>query len=335
MLRCARVVALLALVAAMSTATEDVTGKVCIITGASSGVGALAAKTFAKAGLKVVLTARRVEKLETLAEEIIAAGGEATFTQMDVTDDAAVKNAFDFAKVTYGGVDFVFANAGYNGNVIKPLVDKPADEITQNLLINTAGAIYTLRHAVTAFKERGGGTIVFSSSIFAHQNYQSQRALVKMGFAGGGALAYNAAKAGVDAVNRGAGQFLDEGVNSYSLQIAATLTEMSIRSAAQASEAFNADVDVAGFGAANPIFDTIGDPVHVGEVVLALFDGSSAWKPGQTIIVDNDGTADAAMWTRYVDQPLDTPSALPDKKEAQAWLRDVKGMPYKARSNEL
>lgn len=323
------------LVASLGTAAEDMKGKVCIITGSSSGVGASAARTLAKAGFRVVLTARRVEKLKTLADEIIASGGEAAFTQMDVTDDVAVKKAFDFANVTYGGVDFVFANAGYNGNVIKPLVDKSAEEITQNLLINTAGAIFTLRHAVSAFRERGGGTIVFSSSIFAHQNYQSQRALAKLGFAGGGALAYNAAKAGVDAVNRGAGQFLDEGIKSFSLQIGATLTEMAVRSAQQASEAFNAEVDPSGFGATNPIFDTIGDPVHVGQVVLALFDGSSAWKPGQTIIVDNDGTADAAMWSQYVDQPMDTPSALPDKSDARAWLRDVKGMPYKARSNEL
>lgn len=302
--------------------------KVCLVTGASSGVGAEAVQTFAKAGFQVVLTARREDQLKRLTSNIIAAGGDAAYKVVDVTDDKQVQAAFDFAEEKYGGVDFVFANAGYNGNVLLPLADKPANEIVQNLMVNTCGTIFTLRSAVPALQKRGGGAIVFTSSIFAHQNYKSQGAMAAAGFGGGGALVYNAAKAAIDTVSRNAGQFAGDGIRSYSLQIGAFDTEMSQNSAKQASAAFGQEIPVDAFGANNPIFDTVGKAVHVGEVALALFDGTSEWQPGQTILVDNDGTADASHWTRALDAPLDTPSGLPTKEMAKQWLRDVRGKPY-------
>jgi len=311
-----------------SKSVDEISQQVCLITGASSGVGAEAAKTFAKAGMRVVLTARREDKLKELVAEITAAGGRAAYILLDVSDNSQVEEAFAFAEKTFGGVDFVFANAGFNGNVLLPLTDKPAEEISQNLMINTAGAIHTLRSAVPAFRKRGGGAIVFTSSIFAHQNYKSQAAMAAAGFAGGGALVYNAAKAAIDAVNRNAGQFASENIRSYSLQIGAFDTEMSRNSAKQASAAFGADVPVTAFGANNPIFDTVGDAVHVGQVALALFDGSSAWQSGQTIVVDNDGTADAAAWTSAVDAPLSTDTGLPTKEAGKALVRDIAGRPY-------
>jgi len=302
--------------------------KVCLITGASSGVGAEAAQTFAKAGIQVVVTARREDRLKELVSQIVAAGGDAAYKTLDVSDSSQVQAAFDFAEERYGGVDFVFANAGYNGNVLLPLVEKPAEEIVNNLMINTCGAIFTLRSAVPALKKRGGGAVVFTSSIFAHQNYKSQAVMAANGFGGGGALVYNAAKAAIDTVSRNVGQFTGDGIRSYSLQIGAFDTEMSQNSAKQASAAFGQEIPVEAFGANNPIFDTVGKAVHVGEVALALFDGSSNWQPGQTILVDNDGTADASHWTSLMDAPSGNDSGLPTKEEAQKFLRDVRGKPY-------
>jgi len=267
--------------------------------------------------------------------EITDAGGVAAYTLLDVSDNSQMQAAFEFAENKFGGVDFVFANAGYNGNVLLPLTDKPAEEISQNLMINSAGAIHTLRSAVQAFRKRGGGAIVFTSSIFAHQNYKSQAAMAAAGFGGGGALAYNAAKAAIDTVSRNAGQFAGENMRSYSLQIGAFDTEMSRNSAKQASAAFGAEVSVAAFGANNPIFDTIGDAVHVGKVALALFDGSSAWQPGQTIIVDNDGTADASAWTSAMDAPLSNATGLPTQEIGKTLLRDVAGRPYSHNESSL
>ncbi len=86
-------------------------GEVIIITGASSGIGATTARLLASRGAKVVLGARREDKLKTLAEEIRAAGGEAVYQVLDVTkqaDNAIVK----LAKDSFGKVDVIFLNAG-------------------------------------------------------------------------------------------------------------------------------------------------------------------------------------------------------------------------------
>lgn len=310
------------------SAAADVSGKVCLVTGASSGIGADAARTFAKAGVKVVLTARREDELRKVVDTIRSEGGDAAYVLVDVTDDKQVQAAFDFAQQRYGGVDFVFANAGYNGNAPMPLTRKPESEIKDVVLINTVGALFTLRHAVSSFKKRGGGAIVFTSSILAHQNYKSSEAMAKMGLGGGGSIAYQAAKAGVDMVSRAAGQYSPVGVRSYSLQVSYTDTEMLRSTARQASKALGAEIPASTFGSNNIFFDTPADATHVGRVALALFDESSAWRPGQVIIVDNDATADASAWTAAYDRPLDTPSGLPSREEARKLMRDVKGRPY-------
>jgi len=299
--------------------------KVCVVTGASSGVGAAAAETFASAGIQVVLSARREDRLKELVEKIVAAGGEAVYKVTDVTKADEVQALFDFAVETYGGVDYVFSNAGYNGSILTPLTQKTEDEIVQILMINTAGCIFTLKSAVPVLKQRGGGAIVFTSSILGHSNYKSQGVLAAIGMGGGGALVYAASKAAVDMISRSAGQFVGDGIRSYSLQIGAFDSEMSRTSAEQLSQAIGQEVPVESFGTSNPICDTLGKAEEVGKVALALFDGTSAWKPGQTILVDNDLTADAAAWTCALDAPLDTDSGLPTKEMARELARDLKG----------
>jgi len=307
---------------------------VCLITGASSGVGAEAAKFLAKNGIRVVLTGRRESKLQELVSEIVSAGGVAAHHVVDVRIGEQVQAAFDFAEKEFGGVDYVFANAGCNGNVVAPLAGKPDEEISDNLMTNAGGAIFALRSAIPAFQKRKGGAIVFTSSIFAHQNPKSIAALAEKGFGGGGAIAYNASKAAVDAVSRNAAQFKSDNIRSYCLQIGAYNTEMSQNSAKQASDAFGQEVPVTAFGANNPLFDTVGDPVHLAEVVLSLFNGTSEWQPGQTIVVDNDGTADASNWTKFLDAPADTENGLPSRTDAQQFLRNVSGKPYTSNVND-
>lgn len=91
--------------------------KVVIITGASSGIGEATAKLLASQGAKIVLGARREDRLEQIADEIAAAGGEAVFQALDVTrqdeNDAIVK----LAKDRFGKVDVMFLNAGLMPNI--------------------------------------------------------------------------------------------------------------------------------------------------------------------------------------------------------------------------
>jgi len=91
----------------------ELPGKTAIVTGASGGLGASFARALAKAGARVVLAARRLEKLEALAAEIEAAGGEALAVEMDVTDPASVEAAFATVQDTLGTpADIIVNNSG-------------------------------------------------------------------------------------------------------------------------------------------------------------------------------------------------------------------------------
>jgi len=96
----------------MNETMFDVSGKVALITGASSGFGAHFAKLLAAHGAKVVVAARRTDRLESLVADIKANGGQAHAVPLDVTDSISVKTAFDSAEEVFGIVDIVSNNAG-------------------------------------------------------------------------------------------------------------------------------------------------------------------------------------------------------------------------------
>lgn len=90
----------------------DLTGHVALVTGASSGLGEHFAKVLAEAGAKVIVAARRVDRLEALVAKIKSAGGEAAAVAMDVTDPASVAKGFDDAEKFFGVADILINNAG-------------------------------------------------------------------------------------------------------------------------------------------------------------------------------------------------------------------------------
>ncbi|MCW8277307.1 SDR family oxidoreductase [Pseudomonas sp. PCH199] len=104
----------------------SLTGKTVFVTGASSGIGAHLARVASGAGARVVLGARRVQRLQQLAEDIREAGGEALAVALDVTDRDSVEAAFDAAEIVFGVVDVVLNNAGI-GNGQRVLEISEAD----------------------------------------------------------------------------------------------------------------------------------------------------------------------------------------------------------------
>lgn len=100
--------------------------KVVIITGASSGIGEATAKLLASKGAKIVLGARREDKLKALTEEIQSAGGQATYRVTDVVNPEDSKQLVQLAQDTFGGVDVIFLNAGIMPN--SPLSQLKTDE---------------------------------------------------------------------------------------------------------------------------------------------------------------------------------------------------------------
>lgn len=90
----------------------DLTGKIAVVTGASSGLGADAARAYAKAGANVALLARRQDKLEALAQELRAEGIDALPVGCDVTDEASIEKAIETVIDHFGRIDILLNNAG-------------------------------------------------------------------------------------------------------------------------------------------------------------------------------------------------------------------------------
>lgn len=151
-------------------AAFDLTGRVALVTGASSGLGRRFALALAAAGAKVALGARRTDRLDSLAEEIVAARGSALSVAMDVTSEASIMAAFDAAEAGLGPVDTVFANAGINHQALA--TDLSAAALDEMLAVNVRGVFLTAREGARRMmaagsRESGRGRIVIISSIGA------------------------------------------------------------------------------------------------------------------------------------------------------------------------
>lgn len=148
----------------MSDSCFDVTGKVALVTGASSGFGAHFAKLLASYGARVVVAARRVDRLEMLVGEIKAEGGDALAVPLDVTKADSVTAAFDAAQDVYGVVDVLSNNAGVV--VSKFAVDLDEDSWDFMMDTNLKGAWLVAREAGTRMIGAGKqGSIVNTASI--------------------------------------------------------------------------------------------------------------------------------------------------------------------------
>lgn len=138
-------------------------GKVAIITGASRGIGAAAARVFAAAGAKVVLAARDEPALIAIAQEIQDGGGEALVVATDVADAGAVQRLVERTVNEFGRLDAAFNNSG-SGHAPAPLADLALEDFDEALSLNVRGVFLCMKHEIPAMLEGGGGAIVNNSS---------------------------------------------------------------------------------------------------------------------------------------------------------------------------
>jgi NADP-dependent 3-hydroxy acid dehydrogenase YdfG len=140
--------------------------KVILITGASSGIGEATARTLAASGHKVVLGARRTERLEKIVAEIRAAAGVAEFRALDVADRADVNAFVDFANAKFGRVDVIFNNAGVMP--VSPMNALKVEEWDRIIDVNIKGVLNGIAAVLPIMERQGSGHIINTASTGAH-----------------------------------------------------------------------------------------------------------------------------------------------------------------------
>lgn len=140
-------------------------GKVALITGAASGIGAATARRFAREGCRVLIVDRRGDAAASTAATIRAAGDEASAFAADVTDSAQVRAMIEQALASYGKLDILHCNAGI---LIPGAVDQLAEEAwATTIAVNLTGTFLCAKYAIPALRQSGQGAILITSSVSA------------------------------------------------------------------------------------------------------------------------------------------------------------------------
>ncbi|WP_303409708.1 SDR family oxidoreductase [Pontibacter coccineus] len=179
--------------------SNSMKGKIIVITGASSGLGAETARHLAAQGAFVALGARRADRIESLAEEINKNGGSAVAVATDVTKREQVQKLVDAAVKQFGRVDVILNNAGIMP--LSPMERLNVDEWDQMIDVNLKGVLYGIAAALPYMKSQKSGHIINVSSVAGHKVFH-------------GSAVYSATKFGVRALSEG----LRQEVKAYNIR---------------------------------------------------------------------------------------------------------------------
>jgi NADP-dependent 3-hydroxy acid dehydrogenase YdfG len=147
--------------------SNNIEGKVVVITGASSGLGEATARLLSAQGASVVLGARRVDRLQSLADELTGSGGKAIAITTDVTHCEQVKRLVDGAVQAYGRIDVMINNAGLMPQ--SPLERLKIDEWNRMIDVNIKGVLYGIAAARPYMQQQNAGDIINVSSVAGHK----------------------------------------------------------------------------------------------------------------------------------------------------------------------
>ncbi|RDZ28197.1 SDR family oxidoreductase [Lysobacter silvisoli] len=246
--------------------TARLQGKVAIVTGASSGIGRASALCFAREGASVVLSARGADRLAAVAAEIESAGGQAIAVAGDVRDEAHAQALVRTAQQRYGGLDIAFNNAGGLG-VMAPTPELSLAQWRDTLDNNLTGAFLGAKYQLPALLERGGGSLIFTSSFVGDTA------------AFPGLTAYAAAKAALLGLARSiAVEFGPRGVRSNALLPGATDTP--------AFREFGDDEQTRAYVAGLYALKRVAAAEEIAQAALFLASDASSFMTGSTLAVE-------------------------------------------------
>lgn len=245
----------------------QLTDKVAIVTGASSGIGAESARVLAAAGARVALVGRDAQRLDSVRAEIAAAGGEALAVVEDLADGAAPQRIVERTVAAYGGLDALVHSAGLFE--AGPLADTPVESLDRQWVVNVR-APYLLTQAALPHL-RDGSAIVFVAS-----------SVVRSGFPALGA--YTATKGAVDALARSLAAELAPRVRVNTIAPGFVRTPM-------VTVQFDANPEMEpGLVEKTPV-GFVGRPQDIANGVAYLCSAASAYTHGATLVIDGGWTA--------------------------------------------
>lgn len=248
----------------------DLAGKVFIVTGASSGIGAATARLLAAQGARVALAARRADACAALLADIQTTGGEGMVVATDVAQDGDVARLVAATLDAFGRLDGAFNNAGALG-AAGP-VDQMGDDVYDAIFdVNVRGAFHCLRHQVPAIRASGGGALVFNASMAG-----------VVGFAN--VAAYTASKHAVVGLTRSAAlELAKDGIRVNAVCPGFVDTAMS-------DQLFATREDKLAYVADSPA-GRWGTPDEIAAMTCFLLSDASSFVNGQPMLVDGAYTA--------------------------------------------
>src|SRR5487761_312174 len=252
---------------------QRVSGKVAIITGGGTGIGRACALLFASEGAKVAVAARRRDKLDIVAQEIAAAGGEALTLECDVTNRGSVERAVRAVAERFGKLNVVVNNAGA---VHTGTVEETSDDDWERIIsVNLTGTFLLSRAAMPTLRRMGGGSIINIGSYLGIVAIK-QRA------------AYCAAKGGVTLLTKAmALDHAHEGIRVNCICPAIVETEMALGAIARAPD----PTAYRRLRESQIPIGRLGRPEDIAQLALYLASDESTWMTGAALPLDGGVTA--------------------------------------------